>query len=58
MSAVSSILQLTADICQLKKGDRTFRSHGICIIQNYDTTRCNEQPDRVVQEFLEIMNQS
>ncbi|MFB2969155.1 pentapeptide repeat-containing protein [Aerosakkonema sp. BLCC-F183] len=46
------------DITNDEESDRTFRSHGICIIQNYDTTRCDDEPERVVQEFLELMNQS
>lgn len=35
--------------------DRIFQSHGISIIQYYDAIRCGESPDRVVQEFLEIL---
>lgn len=38
--------------------DRIFQSHGISIIQYYDATRCSEDPDQVVQEFLEIFSQT
>jgi hypothetical protein len=31
---------------------------GISLIKHYDTTRCSEQPDLVVQEFLEILSQA
>lgn len=30
---------------------------GICLVKHYDATRCSEQPDLVVQEFLEILSQ-
>ena len=30
---------------------------GICVVKHYDATRCSEQPDLVVQEFLEILSQ-
>ena len=29
---------------------------GISLVKHYDTTRCSEQPDLVVQEFLEILS--
>ena len=32
-------------------------NYGICLVKYYDATRCSEQPDLVVQEFLEILNQ-
>jgi Pentapeptide repeats (8 copies) len=35
-----------------------FIDSGICLVKHYDTTRCSEQPDLVVQEFLEILNQA
>ncbi|MEG4498577.1 pentapeptide repeat-containing protein [Microcoleus sp. F10-C6] len=31
---------------------------GICLVKHYDVTRCSEQPDLVVQEFLEILSQA
>jgi Pentapeptide repeats (8 copies) len=37
--------------------DRILESHGIPIIQHYDSTQCSEQPDLVVQEFLEMLSQ-
>lgn len=37
--------------------DRILQSHGIPIIQHYDATQCSEQPDLVVQEFLEMLSQ-
>ncbi len=30
---------------------------GINLVKHYDATRCSEQPDLVVQEFLEILSQ-
>lgn len=30
---------------------------GISLVKHYDATRCSEQPDLVVQEFLEILSQ-
>ncbi len=30
---------------------------GICLVKHYDATRCSEQPDLVVQEFLAILSQ-
>lgn len=30
---------------------------GICLVKHYDATRCSEQADLVVQEFLEILSQ-
>ena len=37
--------------------DRILQSHGIPIIHHYDSTQCSEQPDLVVQEFLEMLSQ-
>ena len=31
---------------------------GISLVKHYDATRCSEQPDIVVQEFLEILSQA
>jgi uncharacterized protein YjbI with pentapeptide repeats len=31
---------------------------GITLVKHYDATRCSEQPDLVVQEFLEILSQA
>ncbi|MGB8687352.1 MAG: pentapeptide repeat-containing protein [Microcoleus sp.] len=36
---------------------RLFIDSGICLVKHYDATRCSEQPDLVVQEFLEILSQ-
>jgi hypothetical protein len=38
--------------------DRLFKAHGIRIVEHYDATRCWNQPDKVVQEFLEILSQA
>lgn len=35
--------------------DRLFKVHGIRVVEHYDARRCSEQPDLVVQEFLEIL---
>ncbi|MBD2184238.1 pentapeptide repeat-containing protein [Aerosakkonema funiforme] len=56
----SGILVITRTLSQQDGGgfrecDRIFQSHGISIIQYYDAIRCRESPDRVVQEFLEIL---
>jgi uncharacterized protein YjbI with pentapeptide repeats len=37
---------------------RLFIDSGICLVKHYDATRCSEQPDLVVQEFLEILSQA
>jgi hypothetical protein len=37
--------------------DRLFASHGISIIHYCDPNRCTEEPDRIVQEFLDILSQ-
>lgn len=37
--------------------DRILQSHGIPFIQHYNSTQCSEQPDLVVQEFLQRLNQ-
>ena len=34
-----------------------FINSGISLVKHYDATRCSEQPDLVVQEFLEILSQ-
>jgi uncharacterized protein YjbI with pentapeptide repeats len=38
--------------------DRLFKRHGIRVIERFDATRCWNDPDRVVQEFLEILAQA
>jgi hypothetical protein len=38
--------------------DRLFKVHGIRVVEHYDANRCWEQPDEVVQEFLEILRQA
>ena len=35
--------------------DRLFKAHGIRVIEHYDATRCYNDPDEVVQEFLRIL---
>ncbi|MCL1475484.1 hypothetical protein [Argonema antarcticum] len=46
------------DAVKSEERDRTFQTQGIAIVQHYDTIRCKEQPDAIIQEFLEILNQS
>ena len=41
-----------------EKCDRLFRDSGITLVKHYDATQCSEQPDIVVQEFLEILSQA
>jgi hypothetical protein len=38
--------------------DRLFKVHGIRVVEHYDATRCSQQPDEVVREFLEILKQA
>jgi uncharacterized protein YjbI with pentapeptide repeats len=38
--------------------DRLFKAHGIRIVEHYDATRCWNQPDKVVEEFLKILSQA
>jgi len=35
--------------------DRLFKSHGISVIEHFDATRCFQNADNVVQEFLQIL---
>jgi hypothetical protein len=35
--------------------DRTFHHHGVKLIQHYDATRCRNEPDVVVGEFLVLL---
>ncbi len=37
--------------------DVTWQSQGIRIIQHYDVIECDAEPDRVVLEFLQVLNQ-
>lgn len=38
--------------------DRLFHHHGISLIQHYDATRCYNEPDVVVSEFLQLLAHS
>jgi uncharacterized protein YjbI with pentapeptide repeats len=38
--------------------DRLFKRYGIRVIERFDATRCWNEPDKVVQEFLEILSSS
>lgn len=38
--------------------DRLFKSYGIRVVEHYDANRCLKEPEKVVQEFLEILNRS
>lgn len=40
------------EICELS------RDSGISLVKHYDANRCSQQPDLVVQEFLEILSQA
>jgi Pentapeptide repeats (8 copies) len=37
--------------------DQLLASQGISIIQYFEANRCSEEPDRIVQEFLDILSQ-
>ncbi|MFB2893486.1 hypothetical protein ACE1CI_11285 [Aerosakkonemataceae cyanobacterium BLCC-F50] len=52
------ILELShPDAVKTEERDRLFETHGIHIIYYCNCSRCNEEPDRVVQEFLDILSQ-
>jgi len=36
--------------------DRLFHHHGVVWVQRFDATRCYNQPDSVVREFLELLS--
>jgi uncharacterized protein YjbI with pentapeptide repeats len=38
--------------------DRLFKVHGNRVVEHYDASRCEKQPDEVVREFLEILRQA
>jgi hypothetical protein len=38
--------------------DRLFRAHGVVVVEHFDATRCYEDSDGVVREFLSIMRSS
>jgi hypothetical protein len=38
--------------------DRLFRSHGIIVVEHFDASQCYQDPDSVVQAFLEILKKS
>ncbi|MFB2878545.1 pentapeptide repeat-containing protein [Floridanema aerugineum] len=44
------------DEANFRECDQIFQTHGISIIQYYNPSRCSEEPDRVVQEFLETLS--
>ena len=48
----------TGDTTDATIRDRPFIDAGIFFIKHYDATQCREQPDIVVQEFLEILTQA
>ncbi len=59
----SGILQIDSEESQqepVKEEElhRLFKYHGIRIVQHCDASRCGEEPDRVVQEFLEMLSQA
>ena len=35
--------------------DRPFLRHGVKVVQHFDATRCRNDPDGVVAEFLALM---
>ncbi len=52
------ILELShPDPAKAEERDRFFETHGIRIIYYCNCNRCSEEPDRVVQEFLDILSQ-
>ncbi len=35
--------------------DRIFQKHGLRLVQHYDSSRCYQEPEQVVTEFLELL---
>lgn len=35
--------------------ERIFRRHGIKVVERFDSSRCYENPDEVVQEFFKML---
>jgi hypothetical protein len=35
--------------------DRLFRQHGVKVVERYDARRCHDEPEQVVQEFLDLL---
>jgi hypothetical protein len=35
--------------------DRLFKGHGIRVVEHYDASKCFEQPDEVVMDFLKLL---
>ncbi|WP_414546051.1 DUF559 domain-containing protein [Nostoc sp. CCY0012] len=35
--------------------ERYFRNHGIRVVERFDAKRCEQEPEQVVEEFLQIM---
>ena len=40
-----------------RANDVIWQSQGIWIIQHYEVTECDAEPDRVVLEFLQLLSQ-
>lgn len=38
--------------------DRSFRSHGIKVVEHFDSAACYQRPEEVVGKFLQILEQS
>lgn len=38
--------------------DRLFRAHGVQVVEHYDASRCFEEADAVVKEFLTLLGRS
>ena len=36
--------------------DRLFRSHGVSVVEHFDATRCYQDPEGVVAEFVRLLN--
>lgn len=39
------------------KRDRDFLTHGIRVVQHYDASECYQRPDKVVENFLNLLRQ-
>jgi hypothetical protein len=52
------ILELLSqpNIAKVEGRDRLFETQGICIIHYYDCNRCNQEPDEIVPEFIDILS--
>jgi len=59
----SGILEINGDTYHLNSAKdhnrgRLFKLHGIKVFEPYEASRCIKEPDKVVQEFLELIKKN